>query len=54
MTAEDVRLSLWGAPDEINRTPTKYGVSEQWVYEGAHYHNRYLYLDDGIVTGIQE
>ena len=54
MTAEEVRRSAWGTPDEINRTTTKYGTSEQWVYEGFNYDNKYVYLDDGIVTAIQE
>ena len=54
MTAEDAKRSAWGYPDEINRTTTQYGTSEQWVYEGYQYDNKYLYLDDGIVTAIQE
>lgn len=50
MTAEEVRNSSWGKPSDINKTTTAYGVHEQWVYSG----NRYIYLDDGIVTAIQE
>ncbi len=50
MTADEVLASTWGEPEKINRTTTAYGVSEQWVYSG----NRYVYLDDGIVTAIQE
>lgn len=50
MTAEEVRQSTWGEPDDINKTTTKYGVSEQWVYGGG----KYIYLDDGVVTAIQE
>lgn len=50
MTAEEVNGSIWGKPDKINKTTTKYGVSEQWCYSD----NRYVYLDDGIVTAIQE
>lgn len=50
MTAEELRNSKsWGEPDHINKTTTAYGVSEQWVYYG-----RYVYLEDGIVTSIQE
>ncbi len=50
MTAQEVENSTWGKPKKINRTTTRYGVSEQWVYSN----NRYVYLDDGIVTAIQE
>ncbi|MFC4306648.1 hypothetical protein [Cohnella boryungensis] len=50
MTAQEVEDSKWGSPDDINKTTTKYGISEQWVYK---YHG-YIYLDDGIVTAIQE
>lgn len=53
MTADEIRNSTWGEPYEINKTTTKYGVSEQWVYK--YYSDyRYIYLDDGIVTVIQE
>jgi hypothetical protein len=47
MTAAQVRLA-WGAPEEINRTTTAYGVHEQWVYGDS-----YVYLDNGIVTAFQ-
>ncbi|KOY13802.1 hypothetical protein [Paenibacillus xylanivorans] len=51
MTAEELKNSkLWGEPDTVNRTTTKYGVSEQWVYGNS----RYVYLEEGIVTSIQE
>ncbi len=50
MTAKEVKESTWGTPKEINKTTTVYGVSEQWVYSGY----KYIYLDDGIVTAIQE
>lgn len=50
MTAEQVRNSTWGSPDEINRTTTAYGIHEQWVYSNY----RYIYLDDGIVTAIKD
>lgn len=50
MTADQVRNSTWGKPEKINRTTTAYGTSEQWVYSN----NRYIYLDNGIVTTIQD
>lgn len=49
MTQEQVKSSSWGEPKKINTTQSKYGVSEQWVYEGGNY----LYFDDGILTTIQ-
>lgn len=50
MTADEVRESTWGRPQKINKTTTKYGVDEQWVYPNY----KYIYLEDGIVTAIQE
>lgn len=50
MTAEEVRASTWGEPKDINKTTTKYRVKEQWVYSGY----KYIYLENGIVTTIQE
>jgi len=48
MTAHEAMTSTWGQPETKNRTVTKYGSREQWVYgEG-----RYLYLEDGRVTAI--
>ncbi len=50
MTASEVRSSNWGSPKDINKTTNAYGVSEQWVYDDY----KYIYLDDGVVTSIQE
>ena len=50
MTEEEVLKSTWGAPIDKNRTRTKYGAHEQWIYGNG----RYIYLDDGIVTSIQD
>ena len=50
MTKDEVLESKWGKPFNINTTTTKYGVSEQWIYLD----NKYLYFDDGVLTGIQE
>lgn len=50
MTKQDVLDSSWGKPNYINKTTTKYGVHEQWVYGGGNY----LYFDDGILTAIQD
>lgn len=50
MTAEQVEASTWGKPKDINKTTYSWGVKEQWVYPNY----RYIYLEDGIVTAIQE
>ena len=48
MTTQQVLESSWGEPEGINKTTTKYGTSEQWVYG-----DNYLYFEDGILTSIQ-
>ncbi|KJL04341.1 hypothetical protein [Priestia aryabhattai] len=51
MTQEEViNKTGWGKPDDINRTTTKYGVEEQWIYNIY----GYVYFEDGKVTAIQE
>lgn len=50
MPVWELEMSSWGDPEDINRTTTKYGVSEQWVYSGY----RFVYVEDGVVTTIQE
>lgn len=50
MTADEVRNSTWGSPSKINTTKTSSGTHEQWVYSTT----RYVYLDNGIVTSIQD
>ncbi len=43
-------LEAWGEPEDINRTTTRYGTSEQWVYGlGC-----YVYFENGVVTAIQD
>ncbi|MFS0883418.1 hypothetical protein [Metabacillus niabensis] len=49
MTKEEVLTKGWGKPEDINRTVTKYGTSEQWIYSNYNY----LYFEDGILTSIQ-
>ncbi|WP_156914542.1 hypothetical protein [Cupriavidus sp. amp6] len=56
MSAFAVRCA-WGVPNDINRTITKYGTSEQWVY--GHYgryasSRKYIYLTNGVVTALQD
>ncbi|QAA34088.1 ankyrin repeat domain-containing protein [Clostridium manihotivorum] len=50
MSAEEVEKSSWGKPKSVNRTTTKLGTKEQWVYSG----DCYIYLENGIVTAIQD
>lgn len=50
MTANEVLNSTWGNPQKKNKTTTKYGISEQWVYSD----NRYVYLNNEVVTTIQD
>lgn len=50
MTAEEVKKSTWGEPKSINKNTYEWGVHEQWVYSDYNY----IYLEDGIVTAIQE
>jgi hypothetical protein len=50
MSADEVRNSTWGKPKKINRSTYASGTSEQWVYDNY----RYIYLDNGIVTAIQD
>lgn len=50
MTALQVKNSSWGEPKKINKTTTAYSITEQWVYLD----NKYVYLENGIVTTIQE
>lgn len=50
MSDEEVLDSTWGSPKKKNKTTTAYGTWEQWVYDNS----RYIYLDNGIVTAIQE
>lgn len=48
MSEYEASNTMWGRPESINRTETRHGTREQWVYgEG-----RYLYLENGRVTAI--
>jgi hypothetical protein len=50
MTAKTVReKTSWGEPNSINRSVGKWGVHEQWVYEGGDY----LYFENGKLTSLQ-
>ena len=47
MTKEICELA-WGKPSDINKTVTKSGIKEQWVYS-----KNYLYFTNGKLTAIQ-
>lgn len=49
MSKREVR-EAWGKPEKINETKGSYGIHEQWVYS----RDRYVYLENGIVTSIQQ
>jgi len=38
---KEMALELWGSPEDINTTITKYARHEQWVYGSG----QYLYFD---------
>ena len=50
MTSEEAIKSTWGEPKEINKSTYSWGIKEQWCYSD----NRYIYLEDGVVTSISE
>ncbi len=41
-------IDSWGKPKTIHTTTTRYGVNEQWVYNGG-----YLYFENGKLSAIQ-
>lgn len=47
MTQQEVLASSWGKPRRVNRDTYRFGVHEQWVYDGG-----YLYFKDGILDAI--
>ncbi len=48
MDKDQVLASSWGKPLKINRTQTRNGIREQWVYNGG-----YLYFDGDSLVSIQ-
>lgn len=52
MTAQQVRRS-WGTPSKVNKSVGSYGTHEQWVYDRGDYRFQYVYVDNGVVTGVQ-
>lgn len=57
MSEENV-LAAWGKPTRIHQKTSRYGKTDQWVYEktnpiGQVIDTRYVYFDNGVVTNIQ-
>jgi hypothetical protein len=50
MNKDQVALS-WGEPSSINKSTTRAGQHEQWVYKR---YNAYLYFDNGVLATIQQ
>lgn len=51
---DQARMTMWDWREcTVNRTTTMRGVHEQWVC-GFRSARRYVYVDNGIVTAIQE
>lgn len=49
MTSAQVIRCGWGQPEDINRTTSRHGTREQWVYGGGNY----LYFENGRLETIQ-
>ena len=47
---KEMMIAVMGKPLEVNRTVTRSGVHEQWVYDRTHY----LYFDNDILTSWQD
>ena len=46
---KEMCIESWGEPERINKTTSKYYISEQWVYDGG----SYLYFENGKLVTIQ-
>lgn len=53
MTENEVVRS-WGKPDRVNRTISRRGSNEQWVYDRGGHKSQYIYLDNGIVSSLSD
>lgn len=53
MSENSVYLS-WGLPDSTNRTTSLSGTSKQLVYDPGKRYAKYIYIDRGVVTAIQD
>jgi hypothetical protein len=50
MKKEALENSTWGKPRDINKSTYSWGTTEQWCYSN----NRYVYLENDVVTSISE
>ena len=53
--SETAAICSWGnAFDAVNTTSTVAGVTKQYVYRSEYTKTRYLYAENGRITGIQQ
>lgn len=50
--SQDQATQAWGKPCDINRSVYSSGTREQWVYCVGEYDRKYLYFDDGVLSGM--
>lgn len=46
-------LMSWGVPNDVNTTTVAGGTSAQWIYGDPIYGANYVYLDNDVITAIQ-
>lgn len=46
-------LMSWGVPNDVNTTTVAGGTNAQWVYGDPIYGANYVYLDNDVITAIQ-
>lgn len=46
-------LMSWGVPNDVNTTTVSSGTSAQWIYGDPIYGANYVYLDNDVITAIQ-
>ena len=51
----NMMVASWGIPNANNRTRTAEGIEVQHIYgTGRYERRRYVYTNNGIITGIQD
>lgn len=53
MTDKEV-IRSWGKPDKINKSISKAGTNEQWVYYRGNARSQYVYIDNGVVSSASD
>lgn len=52
MSATQVRRA-WGTPTKVNASVGSYGRHEQWIYDRGGFRSQYVYVQNGVVSGVQ-